>query len=165
MFSPNQFDESEHLESFLLPADVLFYGDIESANPGRIDGKVSGNVHVASKLFIGEAATISGNISASTVIIQGKVIGNIDCKNKVVICNSAIIHGDILANTIDIKEGSVVNGAVIKRGENMPTEKFIMRDLCTKSQPISKSIHNASTSLEEPSTFVSDELIKTKTWF
>ena len=164
MFSPNQFAESEHQESFLLPDGVLFYGDIESANPGRIDGNVSGNISVDSKLFIGETACVNGNISAVHIIIQGRVEGDIDCKNKVVICNSAIINGNILAKTIDIKEGSVINGSVIKRGEQTADQKFILRDISANISP-KKVSYKTVISSGKDKVIVTDDLLSVEGWF
>ncbi len=162
MYNLSQIVE-EHSESFLLPTGVLFSGDIESANPGRIDGNVSGNINVNSKLFIGEDATIFGNISALQIIVQGKVDGNIDCKTKVVICNSAVVNGDILAETIDIKEGSVINGSVIKRtGKNLDA-KLILRKISKENTKVES--RNPVISIKERKATMHDVQSTNDGWF
>ena len=165
MYNLSQILEPEHFESFLLPNGVLFYGDIESSNPGRIDGNVSGNVNVNSKLFIGEEATIIGNISAIHIIVQGKVEGNIDCKTKVVICNSAIVNGDILAETIDIKEGSVITGSVKKRcGNTSDAKTFLDKisiDISKKNDESKKPV----LSLKEEKVAIQDVHATLEGWF
>ncbi len=165
MYKLNQPKESDHPESFLLPMGVLFYGNIESQAPGRIDGNVYGNVTVNSKLIVGEEAMINGNISALQIIVQGTVEGNIDCETKVVICNSAIVHGDILAETIDIKEGSVINGSVSKRSGKASGEKFIIREISKELSHKKIESKKSSIAVKERKTVEKDALVSNEGWF
>ena len=165
MYKVNQPKESDHPESFLLPMGVLFYGNIESQTPGRIDGNVYGNVTVNSKLIVGEEAMINGNISAVQIIVQGTVEGNIDCETKLVICNSAIINGDIIAETIDIKEGSVINGSVSKRGGKVSEEKFIIRVISTEINHKKIESKKSGIAVRDRKTVEENALVSNEGWF
>lgn len=94
----------------LIGANTELNGDINSKGIVRIDGRVSGNVIIQGDLFIGEAAYIKGDISASNVHIAGNVEGNIISKSIVKLLSTARLIGDIQVKTFICEEGSFFDG-------------------------------------------------------
>ncbi len=94
----------------LIGANTEIKGDINSKGVVRIDGRVTGNVAVQGDLFIGEAAYIKGDVSASNVHIAGNVEGNVFSKNLVKLLGTARLIGDIQVKAFVCEEGSFFDG-------------------------------------------------------
>lgn len=101
-------------------------GNIESYGNIRIEGKVTGHVKSKSKVALGTAAQINGNITALNADIEGEVKGKIEVAELLVLKATAIIHGDIITGKLVVEPGAVFNGSCkmgatikeIKIGEN-----------------------------------------------
>ncbi len=79
-----------------------------SPSTSTVDGRIAGDVH-ANSLFIGESASIRGNIFARTAIVRGRVEGNIFVR-KLQLCSTCHVKGDILHETIEIARGAFFEG-------------------------------------------------------
>jgi cytoskeletal protein CcmA (bactofilin family) len=101
-------------ESFSVPFGVVVGGDLTSEIPGRVDGRVNGNIVTKGKLIIGEKAVIDGNISAEQLIIFGMVHGNVEVAGKVVLHDHACVKGSVTASVLEIDETAVVKGLITK---------------------------------------------------
>ncbi|WP_168208863.1 polymer-forming cytoskeletal protein [Chitinophaga sp. XS-30] len=109
-------------KSFVLPREVTVSGGLEAAIPGRIEGRVNGDVRSTGQIVIGEEAVVRGHVYAPDVIIWGKVQGDVQVTNKAVICDKAHVKGDVTAMTMEIREGAVIEGAIRKDVLHPPAE-------------------------------------------
>ena len=101
-------------------------GNIETYGNIRIEGKVTGHVKSKSKVALGNASQVMGNITALNADIEGEVKGKIEIAELLVLKATSIIHGDIVTGKLVVEPGAVFNGSCkmgatikeIKIGEN-----------------------------------------------
>jgi len=101
-------------------------GNIETHGNIRVEGKVTGHVKSKSKVVLGTAAQINGNITALNADIEGEVKGKIEIVELLTLKATAVIHGDIVTGKLVVEPGAVFNGSCkmgttikeIKIGEN-----------------------------------------------
>jgi len=92
----------------IISADLTVNGTLVSSGDVQIDGRVEGDVRVAS-LVIGEKATIQGDIYAEDAIIRGRVNGSIRAR-KVQLCTTAHVEGNILHEALAVEAGAFFEG-------------------------------------------------------
>ncbi len=97
----------------VLGADLSITGDVVSAGPVRLDGRVEGNIR-APHLTVGAGARVSGRIEAETARIDGTVSGNLDVRD-VLLSETAKVTGDILHQNLSIESGARVEGNFKRR--------------------------------------------------
>ncbi|MDR2135640.1 MAG: polymer-forming cytoskeletal protein [Treponema sp.] len=105
-----------HLEDFsvntIIGPNSELNGDLSADGFTRVDGNVRGNLSVAGRVVIGEAARMRGNISGTVVTIGGVVRGNVLASERLIILSSALILGDIITRRIQADEGCLVHGRI-----------------------------------------------------
>jgi cytoskeletal protein CcmA (bactofilin family) len=89
----------------VLSADVEIKGNLKFSGELTFEGKLEGEIHTEGTLHLGDSATVTGNITAQSVIVRGKVNGNINAKEKIEIKSKAELFGDIRASKLVIEEG------------------------------------------------------------
>lgn len=94
----------------LVGSSSLFTGSIEAEGTVRVDGKVNGDLKVTGDVYIGDQATIKGNVDAANVHLAGTVEGNIVAKGILKILSSAKLYGDIKVNSFVADEGALFQG-------------------------------------------------------
>ena len=92
-------------------------GSILSDSDIRIDGKVIGDVTTKSKLVLGTAGTIDGDVSASSVDISGTVKGNVTAADILFLKASGRIEGNITTSKMVIESGGEFNGSCKMHGQ------------------------------------------------
>ncbi len=97
----------------VLGADLSVTGDVVSAGPVRLDGRVEGDIR-APHLTVGAGARVSGRIEADTARIDGTVSGHLDVRD-VVLSETAKVTGDILHQNLSIEFGAQVEGNFKRR--------------------------------------------------
>lgn len=97
----------------IIGLTTVFTGSIEGEGTVRVDGKVVGDLKVTGDVYIGDKATIKGNIEASNVHLSGAVEGNITAKGILKILSSAKLYGDIHVNSFVADEGALFQGKCI----------------------------------------------------
>ncbi|HTH83097.1 MAG TPA: polymer-forming cytoskeletal protein [Mucilaginibacter sp.] len=95
--------------STLISEGATVDGDLKAPAFTRIDGKVTGNVHVDEGLILGEKGTIQGNVITKQVIVYGIVHGNISVQSLEIKATGKIT-GDIETATLQVEAGGVYNG-------------------------------------------------------
>ena len=85
-------------------------GDLISEGDIRIDGNIKGNIQAKSRLVIGEASSVEGNIQARHATISGKLKGNISVAETLLLKSTSRIDGDIITEKIIIESGAQFNG-------------------------------------------------------
>ncbi len=97
----------------VLGADLSVTGDVVSAGPVRLDGRVEGDIR-APHLTVSAGARVSGRIEADTARIDGTVNGHLDVRD-VVLSRTAKVTGDILHQNLSIEFGAQVEGNFKRR--------------------------------------------------
>ena len=85
-------------------------GNIEGEGTVRVDGKVNGDIKVTGDVYVGDRATIKGNIEASNVHLSGIIEGNIFVKGILKILATAKLYGDITVKSFVADEGALFLG-------------------------------------------------------
>jgi cytoskeletal protein CcmA (bactofilin family) len=102
------------------------HGRIVSKGSVRIDGKIIGNIESPansnSSIAIGRTGIIHGDIFAQSVLVAGQVEGNIYAKDKVTLHQGSEVRGDVTYSQIHIEHGAKINGLLIARIDDQPTE-------------------------------------------
>lgn len=94
----------------LVGSNTVFTGNIEAEGTVRVDGKVKGDIKVTGDVYVGDRATITGNIEAANVHLSGTVEGNISAKGLLKILSTAKLYGDIKVNSFVADEGAFFQG-------------------------------------------------------
>lgn len=94
----------------VIGADIVVTGNIEASVDLHIDGRVEGDVRCKT-LILGEASTITGNVSADRVRAAGAVTGSIET-NDLAIEASARVSGDVLYERIKVTNGAQIDGSL-----------------------------------------------------
>jgi cytoskeletal protein CcmA (bactofilin family) len=92
----------------ILGSDLMVSGTITSNGEVHIDGRVEGEVRIAS-LVIGERALIRGDIISMDVTIRGRVEGNI-LACKVHLASTSHVEGDIHQQSMAVESGAFFEG-------------------------------------------------------
>lgn len=87
-------------------------GDFSVQGSARIDGKVNGNVTVTGTLIVGYTGSISGSVSAKSVVIGGEVLGDVTAPEKAELTATAKVLGDISTSVIIIDENAIIQGKI-----------------------------------------------------
>ena len=96
-----------------MGADLSITGDVVSAGPVRLDGRLEGDIR-APHLTVGAGARVSGRIEAEMAHIDGTVSGNLDVRD-VLLSETAKVTGDILHQNLSIEFGAQVEGNFKRR--------------------------------------------------
>lgn len=101
----------------VISEGTVIDGKFTCAENVRLDGKITGEVNVQKKLFMGNSGIIEGTINTANMAVQGKVKGNLKVTEALQLHGTANIDGDISANTMSIEEGAVYNGKINVTGK------------------------------------------------
>jgi cytoskeletal protein CcmA (bactofilin family) len=116
MFSTTNKKSGRHAAPSIIGADCTVTGDILSQGELHIDGRIDGDIR-CNMLVIGEAGTITGEISAESVTVLGSVTGQITAR-VVALAKTARILGDITHESLSVEAGACVEG----RFDRLPAE-------------------------------------------
>ncbi len=92
---------------------TLIAGDLTAQTDIRVDGKVAGNIHCASKVVIGTTSQIHGQIKCNDLTIEGKVKGNLEVNGTLFFRASAVFEGDVRYKKLIVEEGAAINGSLV----------------------------------------------------
>ena len=112
--------------SNVLGKGTLVEGNIETYGNIRIEGRIIGNIKSKSKIALGHASHVEGNIMAQNADLEGEVRGKIEISEMLVLKSTCVIHGDISTGKLVVEPGALFNGSCkmgapikdIKIGEN-----------------------------------------------
>jgi cytoskeletal protein CcmA (bactofilin family) len=101
----------------LIGRSVRVQGDIEFTGGLHIDGRVTGNVRVASggtaSLSVSEHGVIDGSVEAPLVVLNGTVNGDIVATDRVVLGAKARVRGNVSYGVIEMALGAEITGRLI----------------------------------------------------
>jgi cytoskeletal protein CcmA (bactofilin family) len=102
------FDSPDKLNVIVEGSKVI--GDMITESNLRIDGVVEGNVTAASKVVIGQAGRIKGNLTCGSADIEGNVEGVLKVEGLLSLRTSAVINGEITTAKLQVEEGANFSG-------------------------------------------------------
>jgi cytoskeletal protein CcmA (bactofilin family) len=112
MFKKNE--NNKELEtvnsSTTIGKGAVLEGNIETLGNIRVEGRVIGNVVSKSKIALGGASLVEGNILAQNAEIEGEVKGVVEISDMLILKSTAVVHGDIVTNKMIIESGATFNG-------------------------------------------------------
>jgi cytoskeletal protein CcmA (bactofilin family) len=86
-------------------------GDIAAQEPLTIAGHVTGTIDVSGHaLTLTEAARITAEVVAHTIVIGGNVSGRLNADGRIVVMQTASVEADLEAPTVSIADGAHVKG-------------------------------------------------------
>lgn len=85
-------------------------GDFVCSNHLRIDGHISGNIYCDSKVIIGSAGMVKGNIQCANAEIAGNLEGDINASESLILRKNAVLRGNINTNMLQMDSGVEFNG-------------------------------------------------------
>ncbi len=94
----------------LIGSNSTFTGSIESDGTVRVDGKLIGDIKIKGDCYVGNNATIHGNIEAANVHLSGTVEGNILASGILKILSTAKLYGNIKVSSFVADEGALFQG-------------------------------------------------------
>lgn len=95
--------------STIIGDGFILTGEISGKSVIRIDGRITGNVKVASGVILGEKGFIVGDIETASAILYGTVNGNVKAQ-QLEIKKTGRVNGDIKTETLEIEMGAHYNG-------------------------------------------------------
>jgi cytoskeletal protein CcmA (bactofilin family) len=109
MFKKNSIKLKDGFDT-LIGAGSVFIGNIKSEGTVKVDGKIKGNLEAKGDIYIGDKATVTGNISANKVHVSGLVEGNVHSAELVHLQSTARVYGDIEVESLITDEGAFFQG-------------------------------------------------------
>lgn len=97
--------------SALIGPSIHIKGSVTAHEPLTIAGHVDGTIDVSGhKLTVMQAARITADIMAHTIIVAGTINGSIIADGRIVVEPTAAIDGAISAPSISVEEGAQLHG-------------------------------------------------------
>lgn len=94
--------------------------------------QITGEIHSAGSVKVGEGAVVKGNITATSAVLAGAVKGDIDVQGPVILDSTAIIMGNIKSKSIQINNGAVIEGLCSQCYADVSPMSFFGEDKKTK---------------------------------
>jgi len=113
-YSKQSMDTSNSKPSVISEETVLT-GNIKTPGALHIEGKVNGDLEVAS-LTIGPSGIFEGNVNCSNLNIRGRFSGKSECR-ELVVASSAQIDADITYHELTLQRGASLKGELHVAGQ------------------------------------------------
>ena len=109
MFGKTQPERNENFTTIIDPK-VSIEGNVVSASPILMSGKLNGDMHCEGDVFVGSEGFLSGNIYAENVYVAGIVEGSIETEGFLKILGTGKLYGNIIVRRLIAEEGAVFEG-------------------------------------------------------
>lgn len=93
-----------------LTAGSKIIGTVVADSDIRIDGRLEGDLECSSKVVIGEAGAIKGNVICQNAEVLGKIEGKMDVRQTLALRATGTIVGEIKTTTLIIEPNAIFNG-------------------------------------------------------
>jgi cytoskeletal protein CcmA (bactofilin family) len=118
--SPQSISTAQEKITSCIAKTAVFVGDLQLSEGVKVDGRVQGNVIIASEsscmLFIETSGTIEGNVIAPRAFVCGTIKGNITA-TEIMVRSTAVIEGNINYHRLLMEDGATVNGTLNKASD------------------------------------------------
>lgn len=94
----------------VLVEGAEFEGLLVLPGPGRIDGRVRGEVIAAEDVWVGPSGVVEAHLDGHTVVIEGRVEGDVRARARIELRPGGRVRGALSAPLLCIADGSVVDG-------------------------------------------------------
>ncbi len=94
----------------VIGKDSVFDGKLNVTGTLRVDGKVTGEIHVSDTINIGNTGEVEASIKTKNAVIAGTIRGNIHASEKTELQAKSVIYGDIVTKSLAIEQGAVFQG-------------------------------------------------------
>lgn len=81
----------------VVPEGVVIEGSLMGSADTEIHGRITGDISIEGRLYLGAKAVVSGNVRAVSCQIEGNVEGKVECSDEVQLGTSGRLHADVLA--------------------------------------------------------------------
>lgn len=94
----------------IIAAGTEIKGNIESKGDLRVDGTLNGNLYTSSKVIIGTAGKINGDVEANTADVLGQINGNVKVAELLYLKGDCEINGNIFTGQLQVDATAKFNG-------------------------------------------------------
>lgn len=91
----------------VVPEGVVIEGSLMGGTDTEIHGRITGDISIDGRLYLGQKAVVSGNVKATACHIDGNVEGKVECSDEVQLGSTGRVHADLLAGKRIILAGQV----------------------------------------------------------
>jgi cytoskeletal protein CcmA (bactofilin family) len=116
---PDDLDDGSALPS-VLRAGARFEGLIALRAPGRIDGRLNGEVVASGLLWIGRSARVQARVAAPEIIIAGEFDGEAEASGRIELRGTARVRAILETPRLVLAEGSFFEGRCRTHAESEP---------------------------------------------
>ncbi len=109
-------DDTGNVQWVYVSEDTRIDGSLTTGSPVSVVGEVLGNVTSASKVEVGEDATINGSVTGSEVVVAGTVTGPVHTTGRLCILSTGTVRGDVEVASILVDEGGTLDGRCTMTG-------------------------------------------------
>ncbi len=109
LFAPKKVALDLQSISTLISEGSILDGSLKAPAYARIDGKITGDVHIDEGLILGAKGIILGNVDTKELVVYGVIKGDITV-SSLEIKASGRITGEITTQTLRVENGAVYNG-------------------------------------------------------
>jgi len=107
MFDKAKKNTSQLGQTNRIVEGTIIKGDITSKTDFRLDGILIGNYNSASKLVIGPAGEVQGDIKCVNIDIEGKFSGKLEASELLGVKSTAKIKGEVIVGKLSVEPGAV----------------------------------------------------------
>jgi len=107
MFDKTKKDTSQLGQTNRIVQGTVIKGDISSKTDFRLDGILIGNYESTSKLVIGPAGEVQGDIKCVNIDIEGKFSGKLEASELLGVKSTAKIKGEVIVGKLSVEPGAV----------------------------------------------------------
>lgn len=96
---------------------TVIKGDIISQADFRLDGELIGNFHSKSKIVIGPAGNVTGDIICNNADIEGKFNGKIQVTEILNVKSKASIQGEVIVGKLSVEPGADFSASCVMKSK------------------------------------------------
>ena len=97
----------------ILGHGLRVVGRVRGDGDLRVEAEIRGEVSVSGELHLEPGASVTGGLTASSIVVAGNLEGDaVATTGTVTITSTGSVHGDIEADEVSLEEGGRFHGAV-----------------------------------------------------
>lgn len=129
---------TKNKERTVLSSDLIIKGDVQSASPMTIAGKVYGNVLSDEDVEMTAESYVEGNVQVkSLTLMGGKIIGDVNVTEMIHVSEDTSIVGSVKGNSIDIN-GKIEGDIETSNGARLAASAQVKGNLTSSSLVVEK---------------------------
>ena len=113
------FKKTQHSMAKVTPSDsaynkigagTVINGDIRSKGDIRIDGTITGSLHVEGKVVVGETGVVEGDVTCQNADVEGLIKAKISVGDLLSLKATAKVLGEIETKKLAVEPGAILSG-------------------------------------------------------